>query len=347
MYDEDQISLVDLSGITKTVNSLKERFNLNHFLDLCTFLEGVVLYDKLFLTFTPEQNSLREIRPYLKCLYNHKVTESVEIKSELYDLEPHCAPHPSIRIQDAWYETRRLLTAEEELKMPALPLLRQRTFYEINAKVHEEHSICNLIGKYEGLKKSLENLRNLHTLNLENYLSVPLPPIATQILTMSSNIDAVFENALEVREQYTKLRKSLRQLRNDLLDPSITPFQKNKYTVQWKKSWDSLLAYDPDKKNSILDLATATKSFDINKIVAGEWDGALKPSGILNILIKYGNDEINKWKVRALHKTAKIYGTTSDHEIHQIIKNIFDYDLTLKDKKDYYILNKYLQRTIL
>ena len=343
MYDEDQVSIVDLSGIVKTVTSLKEKFSLNHFLDLCTFLEGIILYDKLFLIFTPEQHSLKKIKPYLTCLEKHNVAEAKEIKSEPYDLEPHCAPHPSIRIQDAWHETRRLLTAEKELKIPSLALLRQRAFYEMGAKVHEEHSICNLMWKYEDLKRSLENLRNQHTLNLEGYLSVPLPPIAIQVLTMSSTIDAVFENALEVREEYMKLRTSLRELRNYLLDPSKTPFEKNKCAVKWKKSWDSLLVYDEGNRNSILDLATANQAFDFNKISSGELATVLKPSGILNILAKYGDNVINRWKVRALHKTAKIYGTTSDRDIHQTIKKIFDHELTPEDKKGYHILNKELR----
>ena len=231
-----------------------------------------------------------------------------------------------------------MLTAENELKVPSLPLIRQRDFYERHAKVHEEHSICNLIGKYDDLKKSLENLRNQPTLHLKNYLSVPLPPLAIQIFAMSSNIEAVFENALEVREQYTKLRKSLSQLREDLLDPSIPPFKKNKYINLWKKSWDSLLAYNSSNTNSTLDLATANQVFDINKAISGEWGNVLKPSSILNIMLKYGDNAINKWKVRALHKTAKLYGTTSDKDIHLIIKNIFNYELTVKDKNEYYLI---------
>ncbi len=65
---------------------------------------------------------------------------------------------------DAWYETGRIVGIEKKYHIPALPMIRQRQYYEISGNVNLHHTVTNLAGKYSELKKALMNFRYNQTI---------------------------------------------------------------------------------------------------------------------------------------------------------------------------------------
>lgn len=238
-------ALVDYSGFSKTLNDLNSSFSLLEFLDLCAILEGLILHDKLVVV--RGKNIAEHHQVLLKPLFD----EGILVHEPEYSpvIDPGQKPgdragerefnvsslhlrQRSYAIQkstllDSWYETGRLLGAEKTYGCSPLSLIRQRPFYEKYGQTKERHTISNLFGQYQDLSKTLAAIRNQTRIELTPYLVVPIPPIPLLVLRLCNNYSDVISRTLDLREDYRRLRESLRQLRQDLADETVPPLQEN------------------------------------------------------------------------------------------------------------------------
>ncbi|MFN9137214.1 MAG: hypothetical protein ACK5YE_15335, partial [Planctomyces sp.] len=144
------------------------------------------------------------------------------------------------RLENAFFETGRLVAAEKARRRPALPLLRQAPYYERSANVPQDHAVCNLIGKYRTLKDALESMRDNTRLQLQPYIAVPVPPLALSALQKCKHPQDILTAALELRQQFRKLRDALGDLRELLLDPAVPPSKKTDHIASWQRTWQTL-----------------------------------------------------------------------------------------------------------
>jgi hypothetical protein len=149
----------------------------------------------------------------------------------------------ALLLEDAWFETGRLLGAERTYGCSALPMLRQRSYYEKYGSTLEEHSVWNLVGQYKNLSDALVKIRESSCLGLTPYVVAPIPPIALLLLERSRNTEELIQRSLELRDDYTDLRKSLCSLRAELADPDVMPKSKMRAISSWKQSWSTLDKY--------------------------------------------------------------------------------------------------------
>lgn len=127
---------------------------------------------------------------------------------------------------DSWYEAGRLLGAEQDLGCPPLALIRQRPFYERGGQAKPRHTVCDLMGRYQDLASALVDLRARTRLSMAPFLEVPIPPLPLVVLKLCSSYEDIVPRALDVREDYADLRASLRSLRSDLADDTLSPQKK-------------------------------------------------------------------------------------------------------------------------
>lgn len=159
-------------------------------------------------------------------------------------------------MEKTWYETGRLLGAEKQYHCSALPLLRQKPFYERSAYTIEDHSVCNLMSKYQKLSMALESMRHSTRLPIQPYITIPIPPVPLLVLQRSQHTGDLVKSALETREKFAHLRDSLRVLREEFAEPSMSPQKKMRALNSWKKSWRTLDKYH--EQSSFIDIATAS-----------------------------------------------------------------------------------------
>ena len=346
-FDEEKFlstALVDYSGLGKTVNYLFtgiRGLSIVTFLDFCTILEAVILYDKLIVVGDPKKENSNFFGPLQELVKNGILTHESQ-RSRIAKIprpfsREQRANHfysfhrPNkdelINIEDAWFETGRIIGAEREYGCSALALLRQKPIYEKYAYVPEEHSVCDLIGHYESLKEALLNIRR--STSYSKYIIVPIPPISLMVLQNSQNSYEIFQIALDLRDKYKNLRNSLKQLREDLADDSIAPKKKLKLIESWERSWKTLEKYQQwsffeiaNTTNQIVNIDKALDNFDIN---------SLRIDKIIQLLLSYGENIYRSWRIRVLHNTARNYLSTPNIEINKEIRRLFHYEISEKD----------------
>ncbi|MBF0378258.1 MAG: hypothetical protein HQK72_12360 [Desulfamplus sp.] len=339
-------ALVDYSGIAKTVNDLLSRFTILQFLDFCSLVEGIVLYDRLIMVGgvnskvgVPNDNIEDRWNEGLKLFLDEKVIVKESQRSSPLNIGQKPDRNQINRdsnyslgytLVDAWYETGRLLGAEKLYRKASLPLLRQKPFYEKSAHVIEDHSICDLFGKYKNLKEVLSTIRKSSILTTIQYISVPIPPLPLLVIQHSNSVHDLLRSTLEIRHEYSKLRLSLSALRQTLADLTIPPNEKLKAISSWTKAWSTLSKYE--NQASFFEMAAASNNMlDVTKSLDGIGLDSFKWSKIIEMMIGKFEKTFYEWKIRQLHKSAKHYISIPESMFASEIKRLFGYQVTKSD----------------
>jgi hypothetical protein len=217
----------------------------------------------------------------------------------------------SLLHEDAWFETGRLLGGERAYKCSALPMLRQRFFYEKYGNTKEEHSVWNLAGQYKSIADALTKLRESTCVGLRSYALAPIPPIALLLLERSRNPGELLQRSLELRDDYADLRQSLSALRADLADPGVVPNAKLRAIKSWKKSWESMDRYKNEPSRIEIGI-TSTGYIDFGNSLDGLGFDSLNVQKIIERLMAFGVRSAYSWRVRLLHQAARQYLSTPD-----------------------------------
>lgn len=304
-------------------------FSLLEFLDYCTVLEGIILYDEL----VPVGGRIKDKwNTEIELLQAAGVTSKEEVKSKPADIGPrpdemdrrqHARIDPSIArssLVDSWYETGRLIGAEKTTGISSLPLLRQRSTYEKYALVKEEHTFCNLIAQHKDLSHALQELRRNSRLAIVPYYIVPIPPVPLLVLERSTRKEDFLKSAIEVRQEFEFLRHALTELRELLDSPEIPLAEKIKYRSSWEKTWGTLGKYKDSPYS--FDLADASKDkISLERSLDGIGLDSISFTKIVEKAISEASELFYRKRIRMLHKAAKNYITSSDGYMnHQITK---------------------------
>jgi len=335
-------ALVDWSGFGKTIGDVQGGFSLLEFLDYCTVLEGIILYDELVSVGKKIANKWEEEIELLQ-------TNGVLSKEGVNSRPANVGPKPVDRnrmhysrmntdvarssLVDSWYETGRLIGAEKESGISSLPLLRQRSTYEKYASVKEEHSFCNLIAQYKDLSHALQELRRNSRLAMVPYYIVPIPPVPLMVLERSKRKEDFLKIALEVRDEFTALRIALTELRELLDSPDETLSEKIRYRKSWEKTWGTLGKYKDSPFS--FDLADASKDkISIERSLDGIGIDSLSLTKIVEKSIAEASELFRRKRIRMLHKAAKNYIVSSDGHINRQIRRFYNSEVNERDFED-------------
>jgi hypothetical protein len=333
-------ALVDYSGFGKTINDLNGSFSLLEFLDLCAILEGLVLHDRLIVVggkAMPERWS-ENLKPLLDA--DVLVIEDLATRNPqtCHQINVRAQSAPSFHrngiarssVQDSWYETSRLVNAEAEYKCAPLPLIRQRAIYEKVAFVPQRHTVCDLFGKYQCLATTLQNIRSSSSITIAPYAVVPIPPIPLLVMKNSTNYVEVLPRALDLRDDYRKLRISLKSLHEDLADDTVVPNKKMKAIASWQKTWATLHEYH-DSASTIELANNAIGVGDIDDAVDGIGIDSIRLDKLLQTALGASYKALHKWRIRLLHRAARDYLATSDGQLNSEVTRLFGRSVTPRD----------------
>lgn len=334
-------ALVDWSGFGKTIGDVQGGFSLLEFLDYCTVLEGIILYDEL----VPVGGRIKDKwDAEINLLQAAGVLSREDVKSMPADIGPrpdernrwqNSRINPSIArssLVDSWYETGRLIGAEKVTGISSLPLLRQRSTYEKFALVKEEHTFCNLIAQHKNLSHSLQELRRNARFSIVPYYVVPIPAVPLMVLERSIRKEDFLQSALEIREEFASLRSSLTELRELLDSPDVSLSEKIKYRSSWEKVWGTLGKYKDSPYS--FDLADASKDkVSLERSLDGIGMDSLSLTKIVEKAISEASELFRQKRIRMLHKAAKNYITSSDGHINRQITRLYQCEVSERDFK--------------
>jgi len=328
-------ALVDWSGFGKTIGDVQGGFSLLEFLDFCTAIEGIVLYDLLVPVGGKIKNKWES---EIALLQSSGVLSEDEIKSRPAEVGPRpdtnrgggIAQVAHSSLLDSWYEAGRLLGAEKSTGISSLPLLRQRSIYEKYSLAKEEHTFVNLLSQYRSLSTALQDLRNESRIPLKEYYIVPIPPVPLIVLERSKKKEEFLERAIEVRDEFSELRVSLSELREMLDNPEVSVPEKMKYRMSWEKTWGTLGKY----KNSpfTFDLADASKDkISIERSFDGVGLDTLQLTKIVEKAISESTNLFYRKRIRMLHKAAKNYLSSSDGDMNRQLVRLYNHEVKASD----------------
>lgn len=223
---------------------------------------------------------------------------------------------------DSWYEAGRLLGGEQDLGCPPLALIRQRPFYERGSQAKPRHTVCDLMGRYQDLASALVDLRSRTRLSMAPFLEVPIPPLPLVVLKLCSSYEDIVPRVLDIRDDYSDLRASLRSLRGDLADDSLSPKKKLAVIASWQRSWATLRSYGEASGHVEL----ASNAFDIpdlNSAFDGVSLDSVRLSELLRVVIQKATHSFYSWRVRVLHGVARRYLSTPDSELGAQVERLF------------------------
>lgn len=368
-------ALVEEGGLGKTIFAVREQFALIEFLDFCSFLESIVLNDKLVMVsqykkeqfqeedaipgkknrrFTGhddifdflEENGVLEREWVRPPSYNSpdKPTRDINVRerqllNDLSYLRNNRASFSQRRrkvrsvdtiIEDSWYESQRILNAEEKLNISPLSFLRQQPYYINEGRIREKHTYCDLLAQYNDLSKALTESRLEFSQNFSDYIVLPVPPVALLLLQRAKNPGDLLNTAMEMRDEFGKLRENLTEIRSVLGDPSVPPLKKNKLRKSWLKSWSTLDKYK-NFENYVYLADTTQGYFNVDKSLDGIGIDSVSFSKVLGRIIQIGEQEFYKWRIRILHSTTKKYLKTSNVEINSHLRRLYRYEINQSD----------------
>jgi hypothetical protein len=223
---------------------------------------------------------------------------------------------------DSWYEAGRLLGGEQELGCPSLALIRQRPFYERGGEAKPRHTVCDLMGRYQDLASALVALRASTRLSMAPFLEVPIPPLPLVVLKLCSSYEDIVPRVLDIRDDYSDLRTSLRSLRSDLADDTLSPKKKLAVIASWQRSWATLRRYG--EASGHVEFATNAPDIpDLNSAIDGVGLDSVRLSELLKVAIQKATHAFYSWRVRVLHRVARRYLATPDSELGAQVERLF------------------------
>ncbi|WP_143594105.1 hypothetical protein [Synechococcus sp. BO 8801] len=142
------------------------------------------------------------------------------------------------------------------------------------------------------------------------------------VLKLCSSYDDIVPRALDIREDYADLRASLRSLRSDLADDTLSPKKKLGAISSWRRSWATLRSYS-DGSSQVEFASNALDIPDLNSAIEGDAFNAVSLNGLLKVLAQTGTRAFYSWRVRVLHRVARRYLATPDTELGAQVERLF------------------------
>jgi hypothetical protein len=178
------------------------------------------------------------------------------------------------------------------------------------------------MGRYQDLATALVDLRARTRLSMAPFLVVPIPPLPLIVLRLCSSYDQIVPRALDVREDYADLRSSLRSLRSDLADETLSPKEKLSAISSWQRSWATLREYG-ERSTHVEFASNALDIPDLNSAMEGVGLNSLRLSELLKVAIDRATRAFYSWRVRLLHGVARRYLATPDSELSEQVERLF------------------------
>ena len=208
---------------------------------------------------------------------------------------------------------------------------RFASLYVPGAKMKEEHTVCDLMGRFRDLSEGIRQTRVNTRYPITPFAIAEIPPIPVTVLERARDGEDLLHRILEIRDDCRPLRKSLSALRVDLNDDEVPPAEKIRIIDGWMKSWSTLDKYGTG--GSIQLGNTPSDLIDVDRSVDAETIDH-KLSKVLELLLDKTNSGLRQWRVRMLHRTAERYLQLSDGQIHGDLRRIYKKEFGSNDLRD-------------
>lgn len=336
--------ILDLSATAKTLHSFNSGIYPVQIADLCSIIEAIVLNDHILIVGNwqgfPE--AYKDILiPYLKkniftiapiTQKSFRPDQSVNVNIQLAK-NAVAQKLTKSSIEDAGYETTRLLNAEAELKAPAVALLRHLHNRCYFLKPNLEHHICDLYNCTRELNDIIFETKKTDFFKTPHALPYrEIPPIAFEVFKITKTYDQLIDSIEQIREKFSPLRKHLFNEWEVMKAPSTPVSISREKLAKLEKEWRTLVSKSKCIKisqgiTSTKLLATGAKTVGwMTKNAFGTVDTD-ESVDLFSEILGLVPDAIEAFKpnsFRLISKPVNSYLATSGPEIYTHLSRIFE-----------------------
>ena len=350
--------MVDIDSVGLCIAGLVEQGDLFSILQFATLAESAVLHERLRVVTIEDDDPPTEDEEAWRTVARQFLGEweaAGVVAFETWRREPSGREHAAVIdpvgegpndqgvhvvnaeddiVATTALQAARTATVERSRQTPATSLPLQRLFYERSANVLGDNAICDLTAQYQELAHALAGLRASMVVRRNPYVSVALPPIAFSIIRRSRAIENLQVAVLDVRENYARLRDDLKKLERLMDDPEVPLRRKLRERDRWVDVWHGLHGKYSD--GSRISMAFTNRGiYEHSRDVPGLV--ALDPTKwilLLSKVLERAPEQWYRWKVRALHRTARGYLGASDRDLTRAIEAMTGQPVTTRDVQE-------------
>jgi hypothetical protein len=334
-------------------------FSVRRFLDLCGAIEACVLNERLVTVITPEQGRvLVHDNPFAYRIIAEDFVVLPEVKlspgrvlavaNAAWDDMDTSSPDafdpddPEERHRvDARSSTLEAVVWEELLGVPLVPTVQQAATYVDNRGLAYRQW---LHVKYEAARGEAFRVRLAE--DLVSHL--PVPPIALMILSSCEAVEEIPSRLLAARSRLERLRKIASELdelsRSGSVAPAAKKRERERLEAHWRKEVDAVLG--PYRPETVVGIRAATQSLDAYQKLTSA--SLTSPQFWIN-LRKVGAstaDWLRRAPFRPLGSAIRTSLETPSDDINRIVRRLFDYELTVNDRRRAVLLTQSLETSL-
>ena len=221
--------LVDSLLVDNLLSRLSFGYDANDAHDLYELIVQVVLRDRVWLV--PTNNSLRSIDVMQPWLDNGAAV--------------HFRKRPPAGAGRRFYMARephfsRYVGTALHYGMPCFVTSEYRKTFEVLASPLVENAVCDAVAHHSHMTKRMQISMLRQGLSRPHLVNLRIPPLPFEVIRRSRNLGDIMNRTLEVRDQYSGLRRDLSGVSALLADPSRPPREKLKEITALERGWKRL-----------------------------------------------------------------------------------------------------------
>ncbi len=315
-----------------------EEFDFRKFLELTSYIESYVLYDKVnilktqrflapkpSLTLSPSTLSLVQSNSILTQI-DFGMVSGDRVESIIFSFNHELSLiDNSINLGEIFFHA---LVDEKEFSIPYHIPIEALGRYLDAVQIEKSHQIYSLLFKAygemsESLRKEIEELQQFLKTN-----TVYVPPIMALILDRCSEPANIVELTLEMKEKLRPLRQAFKEYENKFRDSSVSLKDSLTAAKELKRSVEQLRLVEPKNGEYILSEWRDGLSLlpDLDSLESSD-------TGLTKFFLgkpaEWIANRIKNRKLITLFNLKKEF--LNIQEYHQLIKKVFSYDITEQD----------------
>jgi hypothetical protein len=326
--------LVDTLAIDALLARLARGYNPRDAYDLYDLLTQIALRDRVWLL--PAGTDLYSIGLMQPWLSNGAALWLPKRRRAVMDVENLHRTNPRpVFVAAEHRRMSKFVQTANFYQLPCYVTSDQSSTFEVIGAPHFENALCDLIGQYSSVEHRIRIGMLRRGVSHPHFVNLRIPPLPFEIIRRSSSLEDVIWRTLDVRHEYSKIRREFGEVSAQLADITVSPAKKLREISSLERSWkavhklaDGAIDVPYGKAGGYLE------QFLVSGVQLGFGLGTLEPGSILGGTIGIGHSAARlltpvaqfkraAWRLQPLSHTVRECWTTSDREMLSHLNRVF------------------------
>lgn len=326
--------LVDARAVGALLARLSQGYFENDVSDLYDLLTQIVLRDRLWLL--PAGSDLPSIDLMQPWLSNGAALWLPKRRRGMDLLGGSRSPAGKHRFKSV--EDRRMSRFVETANVHGLPCYitaDQSRSFEIVGAPKYENAFCDLLGQYGTVEHRVRTGMLRRGVAHPRLVNLRIPPVPFEIIRRSNSLEDVIWRTLDVRHDYSKIRREHSEVSARLADMSVSPASKLREIALLERSWQAVHRL----ADGAIDVPHGKSGGYMGQLLVsgiqlGFGLGILEPGSILGGVVGVGHSaaklvapaiDFNRaiWRLQPLGRSVQGYWNASDLQMINHLHRVF------------------------